>query len=154
MTLVVALHMDYLSQIPFEVYLSRNIEPEVLQSGLEVNLLILARRISGKLPAKFSANFDGNFICEFFSLVSPGFQPRPKNSHLKFTSKVVCIPPISLARTQNCFTPIFCFRGRPRNTYFAKPSPTFRQPFLPTFSANPSPSPSFRGPRRGFRNAC
>ena len=29
---------------------------------------------------------------------------------------------------------------------FANPSPTFRQP-LPTFSASPSPTPSFRGPQ-------
>ena len=30
---------------------------------------------------------------------------------------------------------------------FANLSPTLCQPFLPTFSANPSPTPSFRGPQ-------
>ena len=35
---------------------------------------ILVRRILGKLPANFSANFDS----EFFGLVFPGFQATPK----------------------------------------------------------------------------
>ena len=49
---------------------------------------ILVRRIVGKLPANFSANFAG----EFFSLVFPRFQATPKKSRPKFTSRIVGIP--------------------------------------------------------------
>ena len=44
-------------------------EPEVLQSGFGVNFLILAQQILGKLPAHFSANFDGDAFRELFGLV-------------------------------------------------------------------------------------
>ena len=94
--------------------LPRNVEPEALQSGIGVNLFFCwAWRILGKLLANFSANFDGFFLLfrRFFVLVFPGNQP-PK----KFTPQICRhSSPISLSRTQNVFTPIFCLRGRPRN---------------------------------------
>ena len=75
------------------------------------DFFILARRISGKLPANFSANFDR----EFFGLVFPGLQATQKNSRPKFTSRIVGIP----LQSHFLEPKIFCLRGRPKNWAFS-----------------------------------
>ena len=40
---------------------SKFLGPDDMQSGFGVNFLFLARRTLGKVPANFSANFDGEF---------------------------------------------------------------------------------------------
>ena len=53
---------------------------------------ILVRRILGKLPANFSANFDGEFWKRIFRPCFSRFSGHPKNSRPKFTSRIVGIP--------------------------------------------------------------
>ena len=72
-------------------------------------------RILGKLPANFSANIDGEFFLWFFR----PFFSRVSGSPIKFTPKIRAqncrhSSPISLSRTQNLFTPIFCLQRRPK----------------------------------------
>ena len=90
------------------------IEPEVLQSGFGANVFFSVWRFLRKLPANFSANFDGEtFVREFFGLVFPGYQSPPE----KFTPKTHAqncrhSSPVSSSRTPNVFTLIFCLLGR------------------------------------------
>ena len=57
----------------------------------------------------------GKVFREFFGLLFPGFQPPPAkipaNIHAQNRRHS---SPISLSRTQDFFTPIFCLQGRPR----------------------------------------
>ena len=69
--------------------------PEPLLQYPCVCAQFLAWRTSGKLPANFSANFDGEFFHTFFSLVVPAFQAPPppkKSSRPKLTPRIVGIP--------------------------------------------------------------
>ena len=80
-------------------------EPEVLQSGFGVNFIFWhgelwenCRRI----------NFDGEKFAENFPQIFrpcflPGFQARPKNSHPKFTPRIVGIPLQFHFLEPNCF---------------------------------------------------
>ena len=74
---------------------------------------ILVRRILGKLPAIFSANFDG----EFFGLVFPGFRGTQKIHAQNSRPELSAFLSNFTFSNPNLFTAIFCFRGRP--TFFS-----------------------------------
>ena len=71
-------------------------------------IFVLVRRSLGKLPANFSANFDG----EFFGLVFSRVSGHPKNSCPKFTFRIVGIPlQFSLSWTQIYSQRFSAYRG-------------------------------------------
>ena len=102
---------------------------------------ILVRRILGKLPANFSANFDG----KYFGLVFPGFQATPKNSRPKFTSRIVGIPLQFTFLNPNLFTAIFCLGGRPLEMFYYFPYFHCRQIILGNFVCFVSTKENSRG---------
>ena len=101
-----------------------SVDPEVLQSGFGVIFFWGVWRIFGKVPANFSANFDGDFfVREIFGLVSLGLQALHKNSRPKSTPEIVGIPLQSHTFKPNFFlTLIFCLRGRPTSAGNAAPA--------------------------------
>ena len=56
----------------------RNFDPEVLQSGVGVNVLANFRKIAPKFLSEFPQQM---FILQIFCLVSQGFRHRPQNWH-------------------------------------------------------------------------
>ena len=67
-----------------------------------------------KLPANFSANFDGDFLLQ---KIRPSFSRAsgPRKKFTKFTPRIVGISlQFHFLEPKSCFTPIFCLRGRPK----------------------------------------
>ena len=97
-----------------ESFVAEFVVPGVVQSGFRVNFLFWSGKFSENCRRISQRILMANFDSEFFGLVFPGFQATPK----KFTPKIHVqncrhSSPISLSRTQNLFTAIFCLRGRP-----------------------------------------
>ena len=53
-----------------------------------------------KIAGEILSEFDGDFFCEFFGLVFPGYQAPPKNSRPNSRQNCRHSSPISLSRTQ------------------------------------------------------
>ena len=75
---------------------------------------ILVRRILGKFASEFLSEFWWRIlIANFSALFFQGFRPPKKFMHKIHIQNCRHSSPISLSRTQNKFTAIFCLQGRP-----------------------------------------
>ena len=89
----------------------KNVQPGGSAARIWGEFFILAWRILGKLPANFSANFDGKKFSRQICF-SQGFRPPHKNFTPKKSSAFLLN--FTFLKLTFCHADFFCLQGRPK----------------------------------------